>query len=138
MQPLGSLSMRPILELAILVLEKKQNNQCSAFNQRRLSSPKSRYSVYNHELLAISAIIWRFRLLRVGRQQAANIVVYSADKTLPRQLGLLSYISPSTTDFRLILGSSNVVSDAHSMVKRLKCLYSSMKTPWKQSLDTEL
>jgi hypothetical protein len=93
-----------------------------AFFSRKLSSPESKYSTFDRELLAVFASIRHFRFVLEGRQ--FRILTDHLPLTLAmrrvsplwsaRQVRQLAYISEFSTDIRHTPGLRNVVADALS------------------------
>jgi hypothetical protein len=93
-----------------------------AFFSRKLSSPESKYSTFDRELLAVFASVRHFRFVLEGRQ--FRILTDHLPLTLAmrrvsplwsaRQVRQLAYISEFSTDIRHTPGLRNVVADALS------------------------
>jgi transposase InsO family protein len=93
-----------------------------AFFSRKLSSPESKYSTFDRELLAVFAAVRHFRFVLEGRP--FRILTDHLPLTLAmrrvsplwsaRQVRQLAYISEFSTDIRHTPGLRNVVADALS------------------------
>ncbi|GFS07115.1 Pol polyprotein [Elysia marginata] len=104
-----------------------------AFFSRKLTSPQSRYSTFDRELLAIYSAIQHFRFFLEGRpfsvltdQKPLTYALTSKTARSPRQERQLSYIAEFTTDIRYISGPDNVVPD---VLSRAPCTEQPMVAP---------
>ncbi len=96
--------------------------QLLAFFSRKLSTPESKYSTFDRELLAVFAAIQHFRFVLEGRP--FRILTDHLPLTLAmrrvsplwsaRQVRQLAYVSEFSTDIRHTPGLRNVVADALS------------------------
>nr|VZI09926.1 unnamed protein product [Spirometra erinaceieuropaei] len=93
-----------------------------AFFSRKLSKAETRYSTFEHELLAAYLTVGHFRHLLEGREstiftdhEPLTFAMHShSDKLSPREIRHLDYISQFTSDVRHIDESRNEVADALS------------------------
>jgi cleavage and polyadenylation specificity factor subunit 1 len=95
-----------------------------AFFSRKLSSLESKYSYFDHELLAVFAAVRHFRFILEGRP--FRILTDHLPLTLAmrrvsplwsaRQVRQLAYVSEFSTDIRHTPGLRNVVADALSQL----------------------
>jgi hypothetical protein len=93
-----------------------------AFFSRKLSSPESKYSTFDRELLAVFAAVRHFRFILEGRQFLILTdhlpLTLAMRRVSPlwsaRQVRQLAYVSEFSTDIRHTPGLRNVVADALS------------------------
>ncbi|GFR90992.1 Pol polyprotein [Elysia marginata] len=92
-----------------------------AFFSRKLTSPQSRYSTFDRELLVIYSAIQHFRFFLEGRpfsvltdHKPLTYALTSKTARSPQQERQLSYNAEFTTDIRYISGPDNVVPDVLS------------------------
>ncbi|UYV84292.1 hypothetical protein LAZ67_X001765 [Cordylochernes scorpioides] len=108
------------------VLQQLDNNNWKpiAFFSKKLNPAQCNYSTYDRELLAIYFSIKFFKHLLEAREFTIltdhKPLIYAFkqknEKTSPRQLRHLQYISQFTTDIKYIKGTDNIVADALSRV----------------------
>ena len=103
-----------------------------AIFSKKLSSAKSKYFVFNRELLAAYSSVHHFRFFL----EASEFTLYTDHKPLTltlfpsslpwsaRQTHHLAYISIFTSDIVHIPGSKNVVSDTYLTLPAPPCLFS--------------
>lgn len=98
------------------------------FFSKKLTVAEKKYSTFDRELLAIYLSIRYFQFMLEGRE----FVVFTDHKPLtyafsqkrekssPRQVRHLEYISQFTTDLRYVPGSSNPAADAFSRISEIQ------------------
>lgn len=105
----------------------KSSEEPLAFFSKKLSTPQSKYSAYDRELLAIYQSIKHFRFMLEGRhftivtdhKPLIFLFQKKIDACTPRQFRYLDYISQFSTTIRHISGSDNVVADSLSRVSEI-------------------
>ena len=96
-----------------------------AFFSWTLKPAETRYSTFDHELLAVYLAIKHFKHFIEGRQFHISTdhkpLIYAlqsnSDKYTPRQLRHLDFISQFTGDIRPVSGTENCVADALSRIE---------------------
>lgn len=97
---------------------------------KKMSTPQTKYSTFDRELLAIYLAIKYFQNMVEGR----HLIIYTdhkpltfmfkksnSDNELPRRVRQILYISEFSTDIRHIDGDKNVVADTLSRVETITC-----------------
>lgn len=95
-----------------------------AFFSRKLSATERNYSAYDRELLAAYASIKHFRHMLEGRcftlftdhKPLTYAFRQRSDRSSPRQMRQLDFISQFTTDIHHIRGSENITADMLSRI----------------------
>lgn len=97
------------------------------FFSRKLSPAQTRYSAYDRELLAVYESIKHFRHLleaqpfTIFTDHKPLIFAFqqNSQKSSPRQIRHLDFVSQFSTDIRHISGNENVVADALSRIEEI-------------------
>lgn len=110
-------------------LNQRENNEWQplAFYSKKLTDTQVKYSAYDRELVGVYQSVKHFRELLMGRQFAiftdhkpiTFAFTQKAEKTSPRQIRQLDFISQFTTDIRHVSGSQNVVADSLSRISAI-------------------
>lgn len=117
-----------------------------AFFSRKMSPAEQKYSTYGRELLAIYATIQIFHLLEgrnfkifTDHRPLTYAFTKAQDKSSPRQIRHLTFISQFSTDICYVRGESNEPADALSRIETIcKKTVSASNIQLAQATDTEL
>lgn len=107
-----------------------------AFYSKKLTDTQRRYSTYDRELAAVYQAVKHFRHMLEARQftiftdhkPITFAFKQKAEKTSPRQIRQLDFISQFTTDIRHVSGSANVVADSLSRIDAIT---------WREQINIE-
>lgn len=99
-----------------------------SFFSKKMNNAQSKYSVFDKELLAIYLSIINFRFMLEGRcffivtdhRPLVYAFAQSSEKSSPRRLRHLEFISQFCTDIRYVQGSQNFVADALSRIESVE------------------
>lgn len=110
-------------------LNQRENDEWQplAFYSKKLTDTQRKYSAYDRELVGVYQSVKHFRDLLMGRQftiytdhkPITFAFTQKAEKTSPRQIRQLDFISQFTTDIRHVSGTNNVVADSLSRINAI-------------------